>query len=56
MKIKIDFLFDKETTGTVRYQESGSNPVVGTLYIKKAHLKEPYPKVVYVELDTGEQT
>ena len=34
------FEFEKETKGTVRYREISEDPVIGTIYIKKAKLKE----------------
>ena len=34
------FEFEKETKGAVRYKECAEDPVIGTLYIRKAHLKE----------------
>ena len=34
------FEFEKETKGTIRYREISENPVIGTVYIKKAKLKE----------------
>ena len=54
MKIEIDFLQEKETKGTVRYTEAGDpdTDVIGTLYVKKAHLTEPYPKSIHLTLDT----
>lgn len=37
-KVKVKFTREKETPGTVRFQEDGdkSDHVVGTLYVKKA--------------------
>lgn len=34
------FEFEKETKGTIRYREISEDPVIGTVYIKKAKLKE----------------
>lgn len=36
----INFEFEKETKGTMRFKEISDDPVIGTLYIKKAHLDE----------------
>lgn len=38
--MSIRFEFEKETKGAVRYKESAEEPVIGTLYIRKARLKE----------------
>lgn len=38
--VKLNFEFEKETKGTIRFKEISDDPVVGTLYIKKAHLDE----------------
>ncbi|MCQ4638680.1 hypothetical protein NE619_18295 [Anaerovorax odorimutans] len=38
--MKIKFEVEKETKGTIRYRELSEEPVIGTLYIRKAHLKE----------------
>lgn len=40
MSTRIKFEFEKETKGAVRYKEISDDPVIGTLYIRKAHLKE----------------
>lgn len=34
------FEFEKETKGTIGYREISEDPVIGTVYIKKAKLKE----------------
>ena len=38
--VKLNFEFEKETKGTIRFKEISDDPVVGTLYIKKTHLDE----------------
>lgn len=38
--MSIRFTFEKETKGAVRYKEASAQPIVGTLYLKKARLKE----------------
>lgn len=38
--MSIRFEFEKETKGAIRYKEIGEDPVIGTLYIRKAHLEE----------------
>ncbi len=40
MPTRIKFEFEKETKGAVRFKEAGENPVIGTLYIRKAHMNE----------------
>jgi hypothetical protein len=39
---------DKETKGAVRYAERGASDThkIGTIYIRKTALKEPYPKAI----------
>lgn len=41
---------EKETKGTVRYKEvdDGKDIIIGTLYIKKSALTQPYPEKVRV--------
>lgn len=47
--VSVEFKFDKETKGTVRYQEDGHAPVIGTLYIRKSHFAKPeYPQSLTV--------
>ncbi len=51
--MKIKFEIEKETKGAVRYKEIGEDPVIGTLYIRKSHLKElgiEEAKVIVVEV------
>lgn len=38
--MKINFEFEKETKGTMRFKEVANDPVIGTLYIKKKYLEE----------------
>ncbi len=38
--MRLKFEFEKETKGTVRYKEAAEEPAIGTLYVKKARLKE----------------
>lgn len=41
--LTIEFIRDKETPGTVKFKEvpaAGGQPLVGTLYVKKAALSE----------------
>lgn len=37
--MSIKFEVEKETKGAVRYKEVSEDPVIGTLYIRKTHLK-----------------
>ena len=47
--VSVKFAFDKETKGTVRYQEEGHAPVIGTLYLRKSHFAKPeYPQSLTV--------
>jgi hypothetical protein len=39
-KLEATFVMERPTKNTIRYQEEGSNPVVGTLYIQKSHITE----------------
>lgn len=49
--VSVKFAFDKETKGTVRYQEDGHAPVIGTLYIRKSHFAKPeYPQSLTVTI------
>lgn len=47
MKLTLKFELEKETKGAVRYAEVGSE-AVGTLYVRKAVLPDPYPKKLEV--------
>lgn len=38
--MQLRFEFEKETKGAVRYKETAEEPVIGTLYVKKARLKD----------------
>lgn len=38
--MQLNFEFEKETKGTIRYKETAEEPVIGTLYVKKARLKD----------------
>ncbi|MCU7380828.1 hypothetical protein OBO34_21165 [Clostridiales Family XIII bacterium ASD5510] len=38
--MSITFEVEKETKGAIRYREVSEDPVIGTLYIRKAHLKD----------------
>jgi len=49
---------ERETKGAVRYQEVSDSPAVGTLYIRKDHLKElglDGAEVIEVEIKKGEK-
>lgn len=38
--MRLKFEFEKETKGTIRYKETAEDPAIGTLYVKKARLKD----------------
>lgn len=38
--MQLEFEFEKETKGTLRFKEKADEPVIGTLYVKKSSLKE----------------
>lgn len=38
--MQLKFEFEKETKGTIRYKEVAEDPAIGTLYVKKARLKD----------------
>ncbi|MBD3387436.1 MAG: hypothetical protein GF414_00650 [Candidatus Altiarchaeales archaeon] len=54
--LKIRFEFERETKNTVRFQEvensAEAEKAVGTLYIQKSVLGDPYPKSVVVTVET----
>jgi|TARA_R100000908_G_scaffold48960_1_gene24479 hypothetical protein len=53
MNKEIDFSIDKETAGTFRYKEivpDDEKPIVGTLYIRKSHIKGKRPEQVSVTI------
>ncbi len=55
MKIEISFSKEKETKGTVRYQEDGDRDdhMVGTLYVKKqAFDGAAYPETLNVTIES----
>jgi hypothetical protein len=47
------FKLEKETKNTVRYAEEAENrrPVVGTVYVDKYELLQPYPKRIRVTIE-----
>jgi len=65
MTITVDFEFEKTTKRTVRYKEVGNSHeeqapadtnglAVGTLYVKKWILGEPYPKALAVTIEVAD--
>jgi hypothetical protein len=50
------FKLEKETKNTVRYAEEaeGRRPVVGTVYIDKYELGQPYPQRIRVTIESAE--
>lgn len=52
MNTTLKFKIEKETKGTVRYKEQAEKEdvVVGTLYIRKVALAEPYPENLTVTI------
>lgn len=62
--MKVKFILERETLNTVRYAEEppadGSAVVIGTLYVKKAALKEfekvkgtGFPEYLYLDIEAG---
>ncbi len=52
MKLKATFEMEKETKGAVRYLEVGpEDPKIGTLYVRKEAMEEPYPKKLTVTVE-----
>ena len=37
---RLRFEFERETKGAIRYRELSEDPAIGTIYIRKARLKE----------------
>ena len=57
MEKTIEFSYDKETKGTLRFKEvvlENENLICGTLYIRKEALGEEKPQKVIVSLRTEE--
>jgi hypothetical protein len=54
----ITFDLEKETKGAVRYAERGEADAhkIGTVYIRKTALKEPYPKAIKVTVTLDKAT
>lgn len=48
--MKLSFVKGKETKGTVRFEEEGNKQAIGTLYVRKHVLPDPFPERVEVEL------
>ncbi len=50
--IQADFTFDKETKGTCRFNEDGDPSLhkVGSIYIKKTALTQPWPDGVTITI------
>lgn len=55
LETTLKFDFEKETKGTVRFKERAKpdEVVVGTLYVKKVALEEPYPQTLTVMISDG---
>jgi hypothetical protein len=61
-KIELIFSREKETKNTIRYQEEpgdeahgGRDIAVGTLYVQKGVLGEPFPKRLRVTIEEDKQ-
>lgn len=56
-KLTVELLREKETKRTVRYEEPGDEPRIGTLYMPKATLERmgavPWPDRLTVTVETG---
>ena len=59
MKMTLLFTQERETKGAVRYQEVNEagevenlrEYAIGTLYLRKSALKEPWPKALRITID-----
>ncbi len=59
MKMTLLFTQERETKGAVRYQEVNEagnvlnlgEYAIGTLYLRKSMLKEPWPKALGITID-----
>ena len=58
MKHEVQLELEKETKGAIRYKEVNLNGVaggeqylIGTLYLRKSELEEPFPKLITVTLE-----
>ena len=58
--LKAEFVFEKETKNTIRYQEAetDSPPIIGTIYVKKWALKKlnggSFPRQITVAVEVAE--
>jgi hypothetical protein len=52
-KKDVVFEFERETKNTYRFQESGDDPVIGTLYVKKLLFKKE-PRKIKVAIEWEE--
>lgn len=53
VSLRVDFLFEKETKGTYRFQEQGlpESVKIGTLYVRKTALPNGAPKGLRVTVE-----
>ena len=52
-KKEIEFEFERATKNTYRFQESGDDSIIGTLYVKKSLFKKE-PKKIKVAIEWEE--
>lgn len=55
MRASRDFTFEKETKGTLRFQEEviGGSPLIGVLYVRKPALQGERPTRLTITLETA---
>lgn len=53
MNTTIEFVLDRETKNTVRYQEEADPASIGTLYVQKLALPKPYPQRLSVTIQAS---
>lgn len=46
--LKLNFILERETKNTIRYQETTEPQTIGTLYVQKLALGTPYPETLTV--------
>ncbi len=49
----ITMTFEKETKNAVRYKEDGNQNVMGTAYVQKHALPEPFPQKIKITIEAA---
>jgi len=49
--MEIKFAFEKATKNTFRFKELATNPIIGTLYVKKSAFKNGQPNTLSVTIN-----